>query len=205
LEAAFGDPDEVGMASGELDRLTQGNCEFSIYYAEFQRLMAILDYDSKAKKAALEQGLPKELQASLIYQTDEPKDFDKFVELCMKLDYRIQAHTNLSRRPNNSHLTATKATPSTPRMMSHPTSTNSGNYSPTPMDLSAAKKSQNQRRHDERIAKGLCLYCGSADHFKDQYPVLASNNARKVHLAAAGISTPNMDSVPSPASDSGKE
>jgi Asp-tRNA(Asn)/Glu-tRNA(Gln) amidotransferase C subunit len=89
LEAAFGDPDEVRMASGELDHLTQGNHEFSIYYAEFPRLMAILDYDSKAKKAALQQGLSKELQASLVYQTDEPEDFDKFVELCMKLYYRI--------------------------------------------------------------------------------------------------------------------
>jgi hypothetical protein len=53
LEAAFGNPNEVGMASGELDCLMQGNHKFSIYYAEFQRLMAILDYDSKAKKAAL--------------------------------------------------------------------------------------------------------------------------------------------------------
>jgi hypothetical protein len=205
LEAAFGDPDEVGMASGELDRLMQGNREFSIYYAEFQRLMAILDYDSKAKKAALKRGLSKELQASLVYQTDEPEDFDKFLELCMKLDYRIRAHANLSRRPNNSHPTATKATPSTPCTMSHATSTDSGNYGPTPMDVSAAKKSQNQRHHDERMAKGLCLYCGSADHFKDQCPVLASNNARKVRLAAAGISTPDVDSVPSPASGSGKE
>jgi hypothetical protein len=87
LEAAFGNPDEVGTASGELDYLMQGNCIFSIYYAEFQHLMAILDYDSKAKRAALKRGLSKELQASLIYQTDEPEDFDKFVELCMKLDY----------------------------------------------------------------------------------------------------------------------
>jgi hypothetical protein len=205
VEATFSDPDEVGTASGELDRLIQGNREFSIYYAEFQHLMAILDYDSKAKKAALKRGLSKELQASLIYQTDEPEEFDKFMELCMKLDYRIRAHANLSRRPNNSHPTATKATPSAPRTTSHPTGTDSGNYGPAPMDLSAAKKRQNQRRLDERMAKGLCLYCGSADHFKDQCPVLASHNARKVRLAAAGISTPDMDSVPSPASDSGKE
>jgi hypothetical protein len=52
LEATFGNPDEVGMASGELDHLMQGNHEFSIYYAEFQHLMAILDYDCKAKKAS---------------------------------------------------------------------------------------------------------------------------------------------------------
>jgi hypothetical protein len=53
LEAAFSNPDDVGTASGELDCLIQGNHEFSTYYAEFQHLMAILDYDSKVKKAAL--------------------------------------------------------------------------------------------------------------------------------------------------------
>jgi hypothetical protein len=205
LEATFGDPDEVGMASGELDCLMQGNHEFSIYYAEFQWLMAILDYDSKAKKAALKWGLSKELQASLVYHTDEPEDFDKFIELCMKLDDWIWAYANLSRCPNNSHPAATKATSSAPCTMSYPTSTDSGNYGPAPMDLSTAKKSQNQRRYDEWIAKGLCLHCGLADYFKDQCSILASNNARKLHLAAAGISTPNVDSVPSPTLDLGKE
>jgi hypothetical protein len=149
LEATFGNPDEVGMASGELDHLMQGNHEFSIYYAKFQRLMASLDYNSKAKKAALNRGLSKELQASLIYQTDKPEDFDKFVDLCMKLNYRIRAHTALSRCPNHSHPTTTKATPSAPHMMSHPTSTDSGNYGHAPMDLSTANRSQNKHRHDE--------------------------------------------------------
>jgi hypothetical protein len=167
--------------------------------------MAILDYDSKAKKAILKQGLSKELQASLVYQTNEPEDFDKFVEWCMKLNYRIQAHANLSCCPNNSHPTTTKATSSAPHMISHPTSTNSGNYGPTLMDLSTGKTSHNQCHHDEWMAKGLYLYCGSVDHFKDQYSILASNNTQKVRLAAAGISTTDMDSVPSPASDSGKE
>jgi hypothetical protein len=98
-----------------------------------------------------------------------------------------------------------KATPSTPHTTSHPSSTNSGNYGLAPMDLSTAKQSQNQRCHHKWMAKGLCLYCGSADNFKDQCPILASNNAWKVRLAAAGVSTPDVDSVPSPASDSGKE
>jgi hypothetical protein len=60
LEATFSDPDEVRMASGEMDHLTQGKREFSIYYAEFQHLMAILDDDSKVKKATLKRGLSKE-------------------------------------------------------------------------------------------------------------------------------------------------
>jgi hypothetical protein len=77
--------------------------------------------------------------------------------------------------------------------MSHHTSIDSSNYGPTPIDLSSAKKLQNQCCHDKQIAKGLWLYCGLADDFKDQCPILASNNARKVLLAAAGISTPDVD------------
>jgi hypothetical protein len=53
LKAAFSNPDEVGMASGELDCLMQRNHELSICYAKFEYLMAILDYNSKVKKASL--------------------------------------------------------------------------------------------------------------------------------------------------------
>jgi hypothetical protein len=87
LEAAFGHPNQVGTVSTELDKLTHGNKEFSQYYAEFQHLIAILDYNSNAKKAALMHGLSWELQTSLIYQAEELQDFEKLVDLGMKLDY----------------------------------------------------------------------------------------------------------------------
>jgi accessory colonization factor AcfC len=53
LEATFSNPNEVGIVSGELDYLIYRHCEFSIHYAIFQYLIAILDYHSKAKKATL--------------------------------------------------------------------------------------------------------------------------------------------------------
>lgn len=93
LKAAFGDPDQVGTALAELNKLSQGNKEFSQYYAEFQYLMIILNYDTNVKKATHKQGLSHKLQASLVYQAEEPKDFTKFVDLCIKLDYWIHAHT----------------------------------------------------------------------------------------------------------------
>jgi hypothetical protein len=73
------------------------------------------------------------------------------------------------------------------------------------MDLSASHKAQNQCQHDEHMAKGLCLYSGSADHFKNECPTLAANNSRKVHLAATEVST--TPTTPAPASEpsSGKE
>jgi hypothetical protein len=59
--------------------------------------MAILDYDSNAKKAALKRGLCGELQTCLVYQAEEPQDFVKFVDLCMKFDYRIRAHAMVTK------------------------------------------------------------------------------------------------------------
>jgi hypothetical protein len=203
LEATFGDPDQVGTASAELDKLTQGNKEFSQYYTEFQRLMAILDYDSNANKAALKRGLSRELQTGLIYQAEEPQDFEKFVDLCMKLDYRIHTHTAATKRQTTPAPPRTR--PASTRPSAHPTSTNSGHYGAAPMDLSASQKAQNQRRHDERMAKGLCLYCGSADHFKSECPALAANNSRKVHLAAAEVSTTPTEPTHASEPSSGKE
>jgi hypothetical protein len=63
LEATFGDPNKVGIASPELDKLCQGNREFSQCCAEFQCCMAILGYDVNEKRAALNRGLSWELQA----------------------------------------------------------------------------------------------------------------------------------------------
>jgi hypothetical protein len=203
LEATFRDPDQVGTASTELDKLTQGKKEFSQYYAEFQCLMAILDYDSNAKKAALKYGLSRELQTSLIYQAEEPQDFEKFVDLCRKLDYQIHAHTAATKRQTTPAPPQTG--PASTRPSAHLTSTNSGNYGATPMDLSASQKAQNQCRHNEHMAKGLCLYCGSADYFKSKCPTLAANNSWKVCLAATEVSTTPTDPTPTSEPSSGKE
>jgi hypothetical protein len=89
LEDAFCDPDQLGTASGELDKVTQGNKEFSQYYAEFQSLMAILDYDSSMKKTTLKRGLCQELQTGPIYQAEELQDIANIVDLCRKFDYKI--------------------------------------------------------------------------------------------------------------------
>jgi hypothetical protein len=181
-------------ASVELDKLTQGNKEFSQYYAEFQCLMGILDYDSNARKAALKHGLSREPQTSLIYQAEEPWDFEKFVDLCMKLDYRIHAYTAAVKCQTTPAPPWTG--PASTCLSAHPTSTNSGNYGAAPIDLSASQKAQNQCRCDEHMAKGLCLYCGSTNHYKSECPALAANNSRKVYLAATEVSTTPTESTP---------
>ena len=52
LELAFGDPDKAGTAQRELEKLKIGAKDtFSSYFANFQRLIANLDYNEYGKKA----------------------------------------------------------------------------------------------------------------------------------------------------------
>jgi hypothetical protein len=52
LEEAYGDPDRVNTAEWALAKLRQGNRDFVMYYAEFQRLIADLNWNHTAKRVA---------------------------------------------------------------------------------------------------------------------------------------------------------
>ena len=60
LDRHFGDPDEQHTAAIALDKLRQTNREFGAYYADFQELMDILNYEDPARRHALERGLNEE-------------------------------------------------------------------------------------------------------------------------------------------------
>jgi hypothetical protein len=62
LEEAYGDPDHANSAERALSKLRQGNRDFVSYYAEFQRLIADLQWNDAAKRAALHRGLSEELK-----------------------------------------------------------------------------------------------------------------------------------------------
>jgi hypothetical protein len=84
LRIAFGDPDEVRTAVRKLEALRQNNREFSQYYAEFQRLITVLQYDDQAKYHALERGLCREIKDALIHQDTPPEE--TFAQLVARLN-----------------------------------------------------------------------------------------------------------------------
>jgi hypothetical protein len=73
LEGAYGDPDRANTVERALAKLRQGNCDFVSYYAEFQHLVADLQWNNAAKRAALHRGLSEELKDILSTQ-DLPED-----------------------------------------------------------------------------------------------------------------------------------
>ena len=165
LQIAFGDPDEVRTAVLELESLRQSNKEFSRYYANFQRLMAIVRYDERAKKAALERGLNKELKGALTLQ-DAPEDetFLQFVARTNRLDNRIRAHAQ--------ELRNTSTTPA-PRTAT--------------MELNANQRHLAPAERQRRIAQGLCKYCGGTGHFALECPAAGRRANRRLQGAEANL------------------
>jgi hypothetical protein len=73
VEEAYGDPDCVNTTKWALAKLHQGNWDFVVYYAEFQCLIADLNWNDAAKRMALHRGLCEELKDILSAQ-DLPED-----------------------------------------------------------------------------------------------------------------------------------
>jgi hypothetical protein len=118
LEEAYGDPDRVNTAEWALAKLRQGNRDFVAYYAEFQRLIADLDWNNVAKRAALHRGLCEELKDILSTQ-DLPEDWSRYVALVKKRDmqYRARKAETPPAKPNPPQCRPPATPPRTPPRM----------------------------------------------------------------------------------------
>jgi hypothetical protein len=113
-----------------------------MYYAEFQRLIADLDWNDAAKRAALHCGLCEELKDILSTQ-DLPEDWSHYVALIKKRDMqycacKAETHHSSSQTKPTTMPTTRNTSPNPAQHAPHPTSSGSGHFGPTPMDLSAA-------------------------------------------------------------------
>jgi hypothetical protein len=144
LEEAYGDPNHVNTAKRALAKLRQGNRYFITYYAEFERLIADLNWNDAAKRAALHRGLCKELKHILSIQ-DLPEDWSCYVALVKKWDMQYRARKAEAHRSSRQTKpammpTACNTSPNPAQNAPYPTSSGSGHFGPAPMDLSAARR-----------------------------------------------------------------
>jgi hypothetical protein len=157
LDEAYGDPDRVNTAERTLAKLRRGNRDFVTHYTEFQCLIADLDWNDAATRAALHRGLSEELKDILGTQ-DLPEDWANYVALVKKREMQYHARKVESHRssaPNkpstpSPHTTAIAPNPHAP----HPTSTGSGHLGPALMDLSATGCRMSPEERQKRIDEG---------------------------------------------------
>ena len=190
LENAFGDPDRVATATRELENLKQANREFSIYFADFQRLISELDWNDSAKRHALTRGLCNELKDGLVWQP-EIEDFDGFVRQLQTLDKKFRARIAEQKKSvANTSKASTAKNHTSPAMASaknqtvgHPTQTGSGYYGAAPMDLSAGRNHISQEERTRRKDSNLCYACADPNHRVKDCPL----RTQKLQGSIAGV------------------
>lgn len=180
LKLAYDDPDRFATAERELDSLKQGNRLFSLYYADFDRIMADLNLEGRHQITALRKGLSEEMKDFLQHRP-VPTTLEGYVTLCQEVDQIIRTRRaeKLGQRMSNHMRAAPSAETATASQAaaapavghnSHPTNTNSGDYGPAPMDLSANRRRITMEEKAARRAEGRCLYCGGFYHFASNCP-----------------------------------
>ena len=85
LKNAYDDPDAYATAERKLQNLRQGDGDYSAYHAEFATYVQVLNYDDCNKISFFTNGANARLKTDLSYQASPPENFDKFVQLCIKL------------------------------------------------------------------------------------------------------------------------
>ena len=158
--------------------------------------LAKLSWDKEAKKDALYRNMKKEHKDAEVSYDHVPNDLDSRTAWHQRFDSRLAACTQDKKNQINpatktlAMRTATTTTSEAKAQTSHPhaTSSNLGNYSPAPMDLSAGKKKLTNKKRMRRVQQGLCLYCRGVEHMAKNCPSLAKN--RTLQGAATNISAP---------------
>jgi hypothetical protein len=75
LERAYGDPNRVNTARTRLFRLKQANKEFSVFFAEFQRLGLEAEMNDESLATLLEQAVSKEIKGMLVHSPPPSRQY----------------------------------------------------------------------------------------------------------------------------------
>jgi hypothetical protein len=207
LEEAYRDPDRVNTAERALAKLRQGNRDFVTYYAEFQRLIADLNWNDAAKRVALHRGLCEELKDILSTQ-DLPQDWSRYVALLKKLDMQYRAckaetHRSSGQTKPTTTPTIRSTSPNPAQNAPHPTSSGSGHFGPAPIDLSAARCRLSPGERQKRIDENRCLYCGGFNHMARDCPNKPKMSGRPLRGAVAETAQPETSDSSTSDSQSG--
>ena len=202
LTRIFGDSNEVITASRELERLRQGNRDFSRYYADFVRLVATIGCDEVHQRYALERGLSPDLADRLCCQAVPPSEsFADFVDRIKCLDDGV-------RRTRALHALAPARFPRTAAAAPAAASAAPAAAPNAPATADPRSQPRGPLTPDEKARRfegGLCLYCGQAGHMANVCPNRHAGSGRASRTrelrvaAAAAASAPAPASAPTPA------
>jgi hypothetical protein len=194
LENAFGDPDRIQNAQNALYRLKQKNQDFSVFFAEFQRLALEGEIPEAGLTPLLTQGISRELQDMLLHNPAPSRDFRPYARHLQELDNRFHQHQqqmSRTRAPAPSSrssapgpATYNRTTSSQPAAGLAQAPTTAITPAADPMDLSHQQRLRSRSPRpvsprSNRRERGECFRCGASDHLVRDCP-LPDNRPEKM-------------------------
>ncbi len=182
LDRAFGDPNRVNNARSDLFRLRQNNKDFSLFFAEFQRLALEGEMSEDALSVLLEQAISRELRAMLMHHEPPNRQYPEFANFLQDLENRRHYYENTPAPVSKTYsaVPKTRPAPASPAVpaIATPTPTIAKQRDPDAMDLG------NQRRRPTspttRRDRGECFRCGSSTHLVRDCPMPDTRGLRIV-------------------------
>ncbi|EKV16468.1 hypothetical protein PDIG_20610 [Penicillium digitatum PHI26] len=175
LERAFGDPNRARNARNELYRLRQGNKEFSLFFAEFQRLAMEGEMHNEALPTMLEQAINREMKGMLLHHEPPKGDYLDLARFLQNLENRrVQYDSGPSTAPRT-YSAAIRTAPKAPELNSgrpgpEQTATTPP-VNPDAMDLSTTRRRFSPyRQPSSHYEQNACFRCGSKEHFVRDCP-----------------------------------
>lgn len=140
-------------AASQLVRLSQDRRSVTEYSIHFRTLAAACDWNEAALRARFREGLDDDILDEIVTH-ELPPDFDALVELALRVEGRLQRRRQ--RWTARSFQTLDEYG-SSPAPSSLPPSTD-----PEPMQVGRLRLTPKEKQ--DRLARGLCLYCGKPGH-----------------------------------------
>uniref|UniRef100_A0A9J7XUZ1 CCHC-type domain-containing protein n=1 Tax=Cyprinus carpio carpio TaxID=630221 RepID=A0A9J7XUZ1_CYPCA len=149
-------------AASQLSRLNQNGRSVTDYSIQFRTLAATCHWNEAALRARFREGLKDEIQDEIVTH-ELPRDFDSLVELALRIEGRLQRrHQRWTERSSwtlgegvsNSTLNASPSV-----------------VNPEPMQVGHLRLTVKEKQ--DRLVRGLCLYCGKPGHRAIRCPLKA--------------------------------
>lgn len=148
-------------AADQLARLRQAGRSVTDYAIHFKTLAATCDWNEEACRAMFRAGLEDDIQDELATQ-DLPCDFDDLINMALRIEGRLRRRRQrLAVRPSWRTEESSPVSPTD--------SLNVSSTEPEPMQVGRLRLTPQQKQ--QRLALGLCLYCGKSGHFAAGCPL----------------------------------
>lgn len=171
LANIYGDPDREHTARAEFNRLTQGNKEFSAFWAEFQRLMVEIDATENRLIWEFRRKLSFELQQGVA--RERPTNIFDFARLCQHLDQNLR-EANKQRASRDHFATRTAVAPVTARTTQEKTTTTTTTPILRPSYLNRTNRPYRAVHPDaakeKLMQEGKCFRCQKPGHMSGDCP-----------------------------------